>query len=462
MTGSRNWTIDVARIVSLVIVMLLHWLSERVTVREGTFNVDPDLHGTWIWTLTWLLQIMPLFFLCGGFVNTRVIDRCRAQGLSYGEYLGLRARRLTTPVIALIGVIVPLTVVLAMVSERAARALAIVVGRPLWFLAVYLLAAAVAPGAVWLHDRSPLLAPTLLAACALSVDLLRFAGHDERYVEANVVFVWLFCHQLGVLHARGTPHCRDSTVIGLGVLAAVLIWLLVTRGPYPPTAVGLADAPVSNLAPPTTVMCLLGVAQLALMTVLARHTAGWEPHGRVRAFIGTTNALLMIIYLWHVPVLTAVTGVGLLDPDTLLPSDDLSWWLMRPAWFLVCGAALFAVVRLMTRWELFCAKYSARTSTPVVLVATTLSIVGIYQIWTDGLSLAGDGKFWVGCVLLAGALLTGATPASPATGPAAEDTPTDAESSAGTPADIAGSDVGAEPDAAVGDGHTGPDARTAQ
>jgi hypothetical protein len=438
MTRSRDWTIDIARIVSLIIVMLLHGLSERVTVHGGTFEVSPDLRGAWIRMLTWLLQIMPLFFLTGGFVNTLAVDRCRAQGHGYGEYLGLRARRLTTPVIGLIAVIVPLTALLSAVSDRAARAVAIVTGRPLWFLAVYLVAAAFAPGAVWVHDRSPWLLPMALGAASLGVDLVRFAGHDDRYAIANLLFVWLFCHQLGILHARRTLRCSDSAVLALGLGAAAAIWLLVAPGPYPPAAVGLADAPVSNLAPPTTVMSLLGVAQLALMTVIVRHAGSWEPHGRSRDVIATANALLMIIYLWHVPVLTLITGIGLLDPTALLPADDMSWWLTRPAWFLVCGLTLFGVVRLMTRWEMFCARYSARTNTPLVVAGTTLAAFGIYEIWSDGLGLDGDSKYWVGCVLAAGLLLSRTVPAA------------------------GGSDVGAEPDAAVGDGHAGPDARAAQ
>jgi hypothetical protein len=407
MTTVRNWTIDVLRIFSLAIVVLMHWVSLRVTVTGGALHIEQALHGPLMWTLTWLLQIMPLYFLCGGFANTIVADRYQRQQRGYGAYLGLRARRLTVPVIALIGVAVPIMVLLRAVSTPLARAVGDSVSRPLWFLAVYLVAVAFTPWALRLHERSVWLVPAVLLGCSTGVDLLRFAAHDSRFVAANLIFVWLFCHQLGIMHARGALHGLSEPALVLIALAAVgLIVVMVIPGPYFPTVLGMADAPVSNLSPPTSVLSILGIAHFALLTLVDRRLPGWEPTGWARGFIQRITPLLMLIYLWHVPVLTALIGAALLEPSILLPADASTWWLTRPLWFAVSIVVLAGVVRLAIKWELFCARYTERTNLPAVGAATVLSAAGLFEMWSHELSLDIASTIGILAVLAAAALLT--------------------------------------------------------
>src|SRR5262245_59191855 len=124
---SRNWTIDILRVFSISVVVFVHWIAVRVTVIDGAVRGDATLHGRTVWLLTWILQVMPLFFLAGGYANTLALDRCRAEGRTYGTYLGARARRLTVPVVALIAFFVPAGLVLAAYSARAAATAADVV-----------------------------------------------------------------------------------------------------------------------------------------------------------------------------------------------------------------------------------------------------------------------------------------------------------------------------------------------
>jgi fucose 4-O-acetylase-like acetyltransferase len=408
MLGTRDWTIDVLRIFSLSIVILMHWTSDRVTVSDGHVHTDPALHGPLMWTLTWLLQIMPVFFLCGGFANTIVVDRHRAENRSYGEYLGARARRLTTPMLGFLLVVAPVMALLNRLSPGIADPTGNAISRPLWFLAVYLVAVAAAPWAVRAHDHSPWLVPAVLLAGSLTVDLIRLVGHhDGRFADANLVFVWLCCHQFGILHARGTlARYRDAGLLAAALLGVGVLVLMVVPGPYPPTVLGMADAPVSNLSPPTSVLTVLGAVQLLVLTVVHRHIAGWEPAGRIKAFIQRTNALAIVIYLWHLPVLTALVGAALTAPTMLLPADPETWWLLRPGWFLVSGVLVYAVLQPATQWELFCARYSARRSTAVAVLATALAATGVYLNWHHELSLDPTSTVGVFAVLAAGALLT--------------------------------------------------------
>ena len=57
-------------------VVLGHWLAVLVTWEDGTvtgenaLNVVPDL-----WPLTWVFQVMPLFFFVGGFFLPATVFR---------------------------------------------------------------------------------------------------------------------------------------------------------------------------------------------------------------------------------------------------------------------------------------------------------------------------------------------------------------------------------------------------
>lgn len=401
----RDWAIDIVRVCSITVVVVVHWISIRVTVVDGTVRGDQALHGRPIWALTWPLQVMPMFFLAGGFANTLIVDRYRARGRTYGDYLGVRVRRLTTPMIALIAFIVALDIGLDIFSERAAAATADIVASPLWFLAVYLIAAMVAPFAVRAHDVSALLAPAVLLGCSFAVDMLRFAGVG-RFAEWNLIFVWLFCHQLGILYARGTlGRIGDGGVLLIMVAGIGLLIVMVVPGPYFPTMLGLADAPVSNLAPPTTAMSILAVTQSAVLVLISRRLAGWEPRGRARRVITTGATQLMNIYLWHIPTMTLLTGAALAAP-VLLASDPGIWWAARPAWIVAAAVVLFGFVRITSQWDAFCARYAARTATLPVLAGSVLAAAGIFALWRYGLSPHGMAGLAALTVVLAAALLT--------------------------------------------------------
>lgn len=111
------------------------------------------LNGKPVWILTWLLMVMPLFFVAGGFANTLIHDRWRAKGQSYGEFLGLRARRLMTPLVPLIVVTLLAGLIGGLISPSVQHIIGDQIGNVLWFLAVYLICVALTPLLVSAHDR---------------------------------------------------------------------------------------------------------------------------------------------------------------------------------------------------------------------------------------------------------------------------------------------------------------------
>ena len=67
---TRNRYVDLIRVVSIGVVVLGHWTMAVLGYRGGRFTgenlleLNPDLQ-----ILTWLFQVMPLFFIVGGFTN---------------------------------------------------------------------------------------------------------------------------------------------------------------------------------------------------------------------------------------------------------------------------------------------------------------------------------------------------------------------------------------------------------
>ena len=411
----RDHLIDLLRIASAGVVVTMHWLSTRVWVDGDGMHSTLALEGRTIFVLGWLLQVMPVLFIAGGFANTKVVDSCRAKGQSATDYLGIRARRLTTPLVLLAAVIVPVTVVGNLMDPSIGAMLGDQAARPLWFLAVYLVITAAAPLMVRAHDRSGLAVPAALLLLALGLDLVRYevgtlggvnVGMLAMYT--NLVVVWLFVHQLGIIHARGVfARVPAWGLVAVAGAVAALITVMVDLGPWPAAMVGTAEDRDTNLLPPTVIIGLLGLVQMMVIALVSRATARWNPSTSTVQRIGVLNALMMVVYLWHVPVIATAIGIALLAPDTLLPSDEATWWAMRPGWFLACGLLLLGITRLAVRWELFCARFAVSRQPVRVVLGALAATAGTFLVWqyglltTDPLAVTG-----LALVLLGAAVLT--------------------------------------------------------
>src|SRR5918998_6791373 len=66
----RDRYVDLVRVAAVVAVILGHWFVIAITVRNGRLGgqnvlaVLPWTHG-----LTWVFQVVPLFFFVGGYAN---------------------------------------------------------------------------------------------------------------------------------------------------------------------------------------------------------------------------------------------------------------------------------------------------------------------------------------------------------------------------------------------------------
>ena len=99
----RNRYVDFLRAVSILMVITGHWLVAAPYYQDGTL-VPGDLlelsPGTqW---LTWLFQVMPIFFIVGGYANGVSLESAERRGVKYGGWLATRLHRLVTPLLALL------------------------------------------------------------------------------------------------------------------------------------------------------------------------------------------------------------------------------------------------------------------------------------------------------------------------------------------------------------------------
>lgn len=340
----RDPFIDFVRAFSLLVVVAWHWCFTIVLWRrDGPHATNPIGFTDGLWTATWLLQVMPLFFFVGGYANLQAWRRKGAQGQSMASFVWGRVKQLAVPSLALALTWVALgAVVVNRFDTRWMWRAVILVISPLWFIAVYLLIIALFPLFLWVHERYGAIVLVWLVGLAWMVDTLRFDHDVSGVAMVNMVLVWGFCHQLGFFYDRivaGGPRAGWAFLwAGLFALSA-----LVYSGQYPGSMVGVPGDKFSNMAPPT--ICILalvsfqaGVAVLLRPWVLHR----LETSRRWAAFNDVINRFSMPLFLFHTTGLAIAFWIGNRYFGLYAKRQpDLRWWAFRPVSFV--GPLLFTL-----------------------------------------------------------------------------------------------------------------------
>ena len=150
----RDRYVDLLRAFSIATVVLGHfliaviyWRNERI----GVFNVVGLASGLWL--LTWVLQVMPLFFFVGGFSNKKTYESLVRGGSGYREFMRGRAVRLLRPTAVFLGVWVVVQIALHVLDVGGSGwvRLSFLPFGPQWFLIVYLGVVAATPLMLRLH-----------------------------------------------------------------------------------------------------------------------------------------------------------------------------------------------------------------------------------------------------------------------------------------------------------------------
>jgi len=173
-TMDRNRYVDLLRVLAISGVVYGHWLLVSITYAHGQLSgLDAISYVSWAPWVTWAFQVMPVFFLVGGYVNARSWPSRHARGETWTVWVRDRALRLLWPtaVFVTVGVLTASCALLAGAPGAEVGEAAWLVALQLWFLPVYLLLAALTPALLAAHRRWGLRVPLVMAAAAALVSV---------------------------------------------------------------------------------------------------------------------------------------------------------------------------------------------------------------------------------------------------------------------------------------------------
>jgi len=418
--GARNRYVDFLRALSILAVVLGHWLISAPYFDNGApaYSHLLDL-APWSRWLTWLFQVMPVFFFVGGFSNGVSWESALRKQLSYRQWFDARTRRLIGPVLPLL---VAWGLMVAVAHSNGVGAGMIHIGSkvalvPVWFLAVYIMVVALVPvsHAAWKRwSFASVLVP--VGAVAL-VDVAFFVGDLRALGWFNYPFVWLAVHQLGYAwHDRRLAGPRVGlAMFVVGIMALVAFTHI---GPYPLSLVGVPGDEVSNTLPPKLPLLALAAAQIGLVLMLEDPARRWLEHRVPWAATILINGMIMTIFLWHSTVMMLLVGLAFWQmPGALAQQPDTAgWWWTRPLWLSVYALATLPFLLVFGRFERPAAGGPARPAAVwLQLLGCTVACAGLAMLAFDG--VGGGGWFglrWIPLVTpLIGAGLAGFGPLGP-------------------------------------------------
>ena len=353
---SRDRVVDAARAFCIVVVTLWHWvLSVTHRSADGSLVMPNPIHilpGGWL--ATWVFQVMPLFFVIGGYANLAAWQRARETGTTAGRFVAQRLRRLLWPTAVWAAAWIAGELVAAALPGPHRWMWEWFPGYliPLWFIGVYAGLIVLVPVTAALHQRAgaPVLA-VLVAVIGVGSIAHRGAGWAwAGWVTAAVV--WLFCNQLGYAWRSGALGQR-SLPQRLLVAAAGLAGLLVVTllAGYPRSMVATVGAVESNILPTNAAIAALAVFQLGLLITvtpaaqrLLRRQVLWKP-------VVVLNAVALTVFLWHMTAYLAVVWAYERTGATLLAEPDRAWWAQRWLWLLAPLGVLLVLTAVFARVE---------------------------------------------------------------------------------------------------------------
>ncbi len=339
----RDIYIDFMRAFSLLVVVAWHWVFTIVVWKDdGPHATNPIGFTTGLWAVTWLLQVMPLFFYVGGYSHLVAWRRAQTRGEHLNRFVLRRMRGLAVPTLTLLGVWVAFGIALGAIFDLRwiGKAVLLVVS-PLWFMGVYLMLIALLPVFLWLHQRWDTIVLVFLATTAGAVDVLRFRYGYEWLGIINMIAVWSLCHQLGFFYERLIAATRraDWTLLwaGLAALAG-----LVASGLYPGSMVGVPGE-TSNMAPPTLCIVALVAFQAGFAEVIRPRVEVRLLRPRWARVNETINRFSMPLFLFHTTgmALHRAARYALAGKRNEAREPTLWWWLYRPLAFI--GPLLFTL-----------------------------------------------------------------------------------------------------------------------
>jgi fucose 4-O-acetylase-like acetyltransferase len=371
--AGRDRFMDLLRGGSIVAVVVGHWLVADVRWSHADLADTSTLAEVpGMWPVTWAFLVIPLFFFVGGYANHRSWGGTVRRGEGFAAFVDRRLHRMLAPTAVYL---VAVAVGGALIDRAGGLGVAQLGGlfyQSLWFLGAYLWVVALAPLTIRAHARFGAGVLLLLAALIVVGDIGRFALGISLAGYLNVLWVWLFLHQLGYFYVDGRltrPVAATMAVLGLAATA-----VLVATPPYPGTMVGVPGVTAGNMHPPTVAVTTLGIGQIGVCMLLRRPLAALLQRPRIWTAVVAVNLTILSIYLWHQVALTMaarlVLPLGYPDPTPGSPA----WWVAHLLWLVAPGLVLAAIVAVVGRAEQVPAPRPIRSGT-VTAAAASMGVV---------------------------------------------------------------------------------------
>ncbi|WP_250032695.1 acyltransferase family protein [Paractinoplanes maris] len=353
----RDRFIDGLRALAILGVVIGHWMVGALVATPTGLRIDSPLrHLEGLHPVTWLLQMLGLFFLVGGYTAAQGLRRARARGETDAQWVRRRLWRIGRPVLAatvILAVALPLLVVLGL-GASTARTTVVLFLQPLWFMGVYAVITALTPYALRLDRRGGLRVVLAFAAAVAVVDVLRFGPDVEPAAVGylSVLPAWFFAYQLGVAWSAG----RVGRRVAAGLLAAGLtvFVLLLAVLEYPVSIVSVPGSARSNSNPPSLMVPALAAIQIGVVLLLRGPIERLLRRPRVWAVVTGLNLSAMSVFTWHQVALVGVSElarrVGPLPGLGDAPASA-GWVAARFAWYPVLALALAGIVVMVRRYE---------------------------------------------------------------------------------------------------------------
>lgn len=353
--AQRDEVIDLIRAIATTTVVFYHWVFTIIVWKtDGPHADNPIGYVSGLWSMTWVLQVLPLFFMAGGYTHKLAWRKYRDVEHGWGAFTRRRAKQLLAPAGVLTSFVVAAAILAAVIRPGEdpwlTRSIVLVLS-PLWFLIVFLLMVLTVP--LWdaLDRRFGELVPIVLVSLAMGIDVLRFGYEYEGFAFANLVFVWAACHQVGWswdrLRVAPARFGHALMIIGFSALVG-----LTNMGLYPRSMVGTTSAVdrFSNMGPPTLPILALCTFQVGLVVAFRARLERWGDAPRIARAVGWLSRNAMPLFLWHSVGFAIFFGLMKLGPG-VPESPSFVWWVTRPLWLI--GPALCTMPLLAASAKLF-------------------------------------------------------------------------------------------------------------
>lgn len=419
---AREFSADLYRIVAVMIVVVGHWLLAAVTYSDRRFGYDEVLVvlPSTQWS-TWFFQVVPVFFVVGGYANAASWMRRRtADEAEWGPWLRHRVAGILGPVTAYVALLLALVAVSAGagVASHQLAMITWLLSMHLWFLPVYLVVVAMTPFALAAQRRWGLKVPAMMALGVAAVDVGTRAGHVPMLGWVNYALCWGAIYQAGIAWHSGALRGRRAVLVAL--CGAIALATVIGLGLYPVSMIGVPGQAAPNTSPPSVALISLAAIQAGVLIAAAPTVSTWLRGARWRHYLAMANDNALALYLWHLVPIVVVALIAY--PLGLLPQPELgsaSWWWWRLAWVAVLSAV--TVVELALLWfgrSVFArplpnlvVALPIRLSEGVQVVGTAMAVCALWRFAGDGFAPTGHFPMVNALIYAAGVALVCLGPA---------------------------------------------------